>query len=101
MWYGYAPLDHRLKRDLLAAMDPQTWGNVWPASNIPYDMSCCPCQLPSCAGNCAPMAPVGWQQPEPTPEPAIAEPEPQPEPETPYFPPPEEKHEVITVPGKG
>lgn len=99
-WYGYAPLDHRLKRDLLAAMDPQTWGNVWPASNIPYDMSCCPCQLPACAGNCSPMVPVGWKQPEPTPEPAPVV-EPEPEPETPYFPPPEEKHEVITVPGKG
>jgi hypothetical protein len=102
-WYGYAVLDGSLKRDILASMDPDTWGNVWPAGNVPYDMSCCPCPLPDCAGNCLPMEPVGWAQPEPLPEPTpAAEPQPEPKPETPYFPPPPEKpKEVITVPGKG
>jgi hypothetical protein len=104
-WYGYAPLSPTLKRDILAAMDPDKWGNVWPASKLPFDMSCCPCPLPNCTGNCTPMEPVGWGYQEPvaeTPEaPAVT-------PETPkddnfnYFPSGEEKKdEVIKVKGKG
>lgn len=99
-WYGYKQLDHRLKRDLLASMDPETWGNVWPAGNMPFDMKCCPCPLPNCPGNCEAVVPVGFKTPETLPEPEVI-PEPPAEPEAPYFPPPEEKEEVITVPGKG
>lgn len=104
-WYGYAPLDHNLKRDILASMDPSTWGNVWPAGNLPYDMTCCECQMPNCDGNCTPVVPVGWGyvEPAPAPEPALETPpaaEP-PQEDFNYFPPPDEKHEVISVPGKG
>jgi len=103
LWYGYAPVSNELKRDILASVDPGTWGNVWPAGNVPYDMTCCKCQLPTCDGNCTPQVPVGWGyvEPTPAPEPVIEMPAPEPEPEKPYFPPDEEKEEVIKTPGKG
>jgi hypothetical protein len=97
-WYARAELDGDLKRDLLAAMDPQTWGNIWPAGNIPYDMECCPCGMPSCPGNCAIAEAVGWEMPAPAPEPIPVTP---PTPDFPPPPPPEEPEEVIQVPGKG
>lgn len=102
-WYGYAVVGKELKRDLLASIDPNTWGNVWPASKIPYDMSCCTCPLPECAGNCTPVVPVGWGYQPPAPP---AEMPPAMTPETPkndfgYFPPEEKKEEVIKVKGKG
>jgi len=104
-WYSYAVIDGSLKRDLLASMDPNTWGNVWPAGQLPYDMTCCPCPLPNCPGNCQAMEPVGWPMAEEAPE-VVPEVEVLPAPESPsndytYFPPPEKKPEVIKVQGKG
>jgi len=107
-WYGRIVLDKTLKRDILAAMDPNTWGNVWPAGNLPYDMECCECLLPDCDGNCQPVPSVGWDYPEemPAPAPAMAAPPiappAEPEHDFGYFPPIEEEpEEVIEVPGKG
>lgn len=60
-WYGYKELDKGLTRDILASVDPQTFGNVWPAGNLPYDMSCCDCPYPVCDGNCTPQPEVGFQ----------------------------------------
>lgn len=107
-WYARVQLDKTLSRDILAAMDPQTWGNVWPAGNVPFDMECCDCPLPYCDGNCEPMPAVGWDYAEPTAEvvPVMAPPPPPPAPapagDFNYFPPPaEEEDEVIEVPGKG
>jgi hypothetical protein len=75
-WFSHKPLDSRLKRHILASADPATWGNVWPAGNLPFDESCCPCQFPSCPGNCQHKAPAGWALPPVTPivaEPVIQE----------------------------
>ena len=91
----------------MAAMNPNTWGNVWPAGNLPYDMECCDCPLPGCDGNCTKPDPVGWGYTEPVdvPEPVVtATPPPAPVKEDHdfgYFPPVEEEEEVINVPGKG
>jgi hypothetical protein len=88
-WYSHKVLDSKLERNILAAADPTTWGNVWPAGNLPFDTSCCPCQLPGCPGNCAPKPPAGWALPPvaaAVPEPIYEQPEPvyepEPEPET-------------------
>ena len=43
---------------------------------LPFDESCCPCQFPSCPGNCQHKAPAGWALPPVTPivaEPVIEE----------------------------
>ena len=106
-WYSYVPLEKQLKRDILAAVDPDTWGNVWKAGEIPYDMSGCVCKLPDCDGNCQALPPVGCGYVEPAPPVETAfTPLPSPAPPVPsgsfdYFPPQEESDEVITVPGKG
>lgn len=86
-WYGYRPLSSNLKRDILASLDPSTWGNVWPAGNIPFDNTCCLCGLPNCPGNCQPDAAVGFEPPAPVQH----MPEQPSEPETPYIPPPAEE----------
>ena len=105
-WYAETSISKPLKRDILAAMDPDTWGNVWPARELPYDMSCCCCPLPDCPGNCQPQPGVGWDYVEPTPEPepVITPPPPPPPPpagDYSYFPEPEEEEEPVVVPGKG
>lgn len=105
-WYARIDLDKRLSRDIRAAMDPNTWGNVWPAGNVPFDMECCECPLPNCKGNCEPVPSVGWDYPVEAPvEVPMVAPPPAPAPEPPndfsYFPPLEEPEEVIEVPGKG
>ena len=106
-WYARVELDKKLTRDIRAAMDPNTWGNVWPAGNLPFDMECCDCPLPACDGNCEAMPSVGWDYPVETPvevpvvTPPIAPP-PAPPSDFGYFPEPEEEpEEVIEVPGKG
>ncbi len=104
-WFAHADLSKPLQRDILASVDPTTWGNVWPASKLPYDTECCDCELATCPGNCTPENPVGWEynEPAPEPEPEVA-PEPQPEPEGDYnyFPPEEQKQEEpIKVKGHG
>lgn len=99
-WYARAELAPALKRDILAAADPNTWGNVWPASKVPFDMTCCDCPLPACGCNCPKNHMVGWQ----VPAPPAAEPPPAAPPAEPpaYFPPPAEPpQEVVEVPGKG
>lgn len=84
-WYAHEQLSNGLKRSILASVDPNTWGNVWPAGNLPFDDSCCPCQLPNCKGNCSHQPMVGFDAPVP---PAAQQPEiPV---EEPYFPPPVE-----------
>jgi hypothetical protein len=105
-WYAHAQLGVPLKRDILAAADPNTWGNVWSASNLPYSTECCDCLMPDCPGNCTPQAEVGWDYQAPLPE---AEPAPVAEAEEPapaenydYFPPENEKaEEPIKVKGNG
>jgi len=66
-WFAHQNIDNKLKRRILASADPTSWGNVWPAGNLPFDNSCCPCQLPNCPGNCQPKAPLGWGLAAPTP----------------------------------
>ena len=104
-WFSHAELSKPLKRDIMASVDPTTWGNVWPAGKLPYDTECCDCLMPSCPGNCTPENPVGWDYNEPAPEPEpVYVPEPQPEPEGnfDYFPPAEEpEEEPIKVEGNG
>jgi hypothetical protein len=104
-WYAHAELAKPLQRDIMASVDPTTWGNVWPAGKLPYDTECCECLMPDCPGNCTPENPVGWEYKEPLPEPEPeVTPEPQPEPEGgfDYFPPAEEKpEEPIKVKGNG
>jgi hypothetical protein len=96
-WFSHSTLGAGLRRDILASADPTTWGNVWPAGNLPFDQSCCPCTLPACNGECALNGPVGFA----VPAEIVAEPEPVyvPEPE-PYFE-PEPEPEVVEVPGRG
>jgi hypothetical protein len=96
-WYGSADLNRTLTRDILASVDPQAFGNVWPAGKLPYDMSCCNCPFPVCEGNCQAQPEVGWPAPPATPEkPPVVE-TPTPPAETPAAPP----EKVIKVPGKG
>lgn len=99
-WYGHHELDKGLTRDILASVDPQTWGNVWPAGNIPYDMSCCDCPYPGCDGNCQPQVEVGFAQRQDPEPPQIVE-----RPEEPYIPErpeePREPEKPIDVIGRG
>lgn len=99
-WYARAELDKGLQRDIMAAMDPQTWGNVWPAGDVPYDTECCPCGLPSCPGNCEVAKAVGWKKPAPAPPEQVPVTPPPPKQVTPP-PPPPPPEKVIEVPGKG
>lgn len=96
-WFSHKTLDKSLERDILAAADPTTWGNVWPAGNLPFDTSCCPCMIAGCPGNCQPKPPVGWALPQPAavvPEPVyVDEPEP--------WVAPEPEPIVTEVPGRG
>jgi len=62
-WFAHKTVDNKLKRRILASADPNSWGNVWPAGNLPFDKSCCPCQLPNCPGNCEGKVPLGWALP--------------------------------------
>jgi hypothetical protein len=99
-WYGYKQLDTPLVRDILASADPQSFGNVWPAGNIPYDMSCCNCPYPYCDGNCTPQPEVGFEpRQEPT-TPEVITPPDQPQmPEQPEE--PQEPEQPIETVGKG
>lgn len=98
-WYAHAKVDARLKRNILASMDPTAWGNVWPASNLPMDMSCCPCGLPTCDGNCSQRELVDWDFSRPAP-PNVPETPANNNPPTKYEPPQKDK-ETDVVPGKG
>jgi hypothetical protein len=98
-WYSHSDLQPALRRDILASVDPTTWGNIWPAGNVPFDATCCDCPLPNCAGNCKPEPSVGFELPAPPVEaPPVVEP---PAEVPPVFFPPEEPKEVVEVPGKG
>jgi hypothetical protein len=88
-WYGYSTLGNGLERSILASADPTTWGNVWPAGKIPFDATCCPCQMPNCPGNCEHLPAVGFEGPEAPPAPEMPD-----EPDMPWEPP------VETPPGK-
>jgi hypothetical protein len=88
-WYGYAKLEKNLTRDILASVDPQTWGNVWPAGKIPIDMENCPCLYPYCDGNCQPEPEVGWEMKAPVPDQVEQPVEPD------YIPEPEQPVEVV------
>lgn len=106
-WFTTKELPKQIKRDLLAAMDPDTWGNIWSAGNLPFDTTNCDCQLPTCDGNCQVAQAVGWGYVEPTPMaemppmvmPPPAPPAPVPSNDFSYFPSGDE--EVASVPGRG
>jgi hypothetical protein len=94
-WYGYTELNKTLTRDILASVDPQSFGNIWPAGKLPYDMSCCNCPFPVCEGNCQAQPEVGWEAPAVIPDKPI-------EVIPPTEPPHEEpKEEIPNIPAKG
>lgn len=97
-WYAHAKVDARLKRSILASMDPTAWGNVWPASKLPLDMSCCTCGLPTCDGNCTINTPVDWDFSRPA-ENVPTTPSNEAPPKT--YEPPQKDKETDVVPGKG
>jgi hypothetical protein len=98
-WNMVQEVPKTIKRDVLAAMDPATWGNIWPAGNLPFDMEGCDCPLPVCDGNCTVPVPVGWDYQEP---PVIETPPMLPPPPPPDMPEPEPEPEPIpVVPGHG
>ena len=96
-WFAREPLSGKLERDLLASVDPNTWGNVWPAGNLPFDMSCCPCPLPNCPNGWCPQQPVGWV----IPERPVETPPQMPVPDQQPFEVPEDTPEVEEVIGNG
>jgi hypothetical protein len=98
-WYAHQELSGKLERDLLASVDPNTWGNVWPAGNLPFDQSCCDCPLPYCANGWCPQQPVGWVKPQPQVE--VIPDMPEPDEEFEVFPEPEPEPEVEKVIGNG
>jgi hypothetical protein len=84
-WYSRNVLDRKMVRNILASVDPQTWGNVWHAGDLPVGTECVNCWLPSCDGNCFELEAVGWEYIEPEPE-IIIEPEVPDSPGFDYFP---------------